>query len=136
MHNLKHWPHFSFECQNRPYSALSFSRSCDVLTLLSAPLTILFPELRNVWMILSKMCCTLPRICLSLHTCQGSPLNTLAAGEYAYSVFKELVAGACYACGIRTTHRSIAPCAIRPINRMYQNTGFSGNTTLQLLFWT
>ena len=52
---------------------------------------------------------------LLLHTCQGSLRHTLTADEYAYSVFKELVDGACYACGIRTTHRSIARCAIRPI---------------------
>ena len=44
----------------------------------------------------------------------------------ADSVFKVfVVGGACYACGIRTTHRSIAPCAIRPIIQVWQNTGFS-----------
>ena len=38
----------------------------------------------------------------------GSLRHTLAAGEHDDSIFKELVGGACYACGIRTTHRSIA----------------------------
>ena len=35
--------------------------------------------------------------------------------------------------GIRTTHRSIALCAIRAINRMWQNMGESQNIVVQLI---